>query len=421
MGKIPQREGKVPDRKIPAASDKEITSRERIKRIIGILRLDGREIEIHLHQYIEISKISNTTQNTFTLKLSNILLNLAEENVDYVYINFIFSGVELFGKCRFVEQSRAFITLQFPGVLKSRTKRRHPRVKLAKKLQAAIKYKEFPEKTVEKIASRDLPVKYSQLFWEAQRENVDIKKVFLMGLKEIKKISPFSEIVIYSKNNIKMREARIMRKSGRVLYIDDCSNTQSYTRLIASDNIINYLDYLNELKINGCFQEELTAELQEIIQEDLAKGCTSKVLIPIFSQDGIVGHILVYKKDINDKITAEDVTDLMALSSLLSIGIENAHFTTDIEDFVGSDLIDISEGGLLLRIQNDEKKVNIPEGEVIEVKFIDKDKEITLKGNICRKDQESLSYAIKFADMSSENKKILKNFIDGKIEKNKDN
>ena len=89
---------------MPSSQNKEITSSERIKRIFGILRLDGREVEVHLPQYIEVAKISNTTHGTFTLKLSNPLLTIQADNIDDVYVNFIFSGVELFGKCRFLEQ-----------------------------------------------------------------------------------------------------------------------------------------------------------------------------------------------------------------------------------------------------------------------------------------------------------------------------
>ncbi|MCK5094713.1 MAG: hypothetical protein KAR18_08310, partial [Spirochaetes bacterium] len=166
--------------------DKDITSLERIKRIMGILRLDGREIEIHLPHYIEIAKISNTTQEIFTVKLSNPLIDIGEGEIDYIYINFIFSGVELFGKCKFIEKQRAFLTLQLPDTLKSRTRRRYPRVKLKEAMKAEVKFKEFPEKKLEKISSRELPVKYSQLYWEAQRESVDIKKVFMLGLKEMK-------------------------------------------------------------------------------------------------------------------------------------------------------------------------------------------------------------------------------------------
>ena len=42
---------------MPSSQNKEITSSDRIKRIFGILRLDGREVEVHLPQYIEVAKI----------------------------------------------------------------------------------------------------------------------------------------------------------------------------------------------------------------------------------------------------------------------------------------------------------------------------------------------------------------------------
>ena len=403
--------------KVPELPDKVITSIERIKRIFGILRLDGREIELHLPHYIEIVKVSNTTHDTFTVKLSNPLINFVDMNVEYVFINFIFSGVALFGKCRFIDQSRSFVTLWFPEVLTGRTKRRYPRIRLGASVSAELTYKESADRKLERIGIKDLPVKYSQLYWEAQRENADVKKVFLMALKELRNIAPASEIVIYSKDSVKTRDARIMRKSGKVLYIDDCRTAQSYSRLITSEKITNYSEYLSDMKIAGASQEELTQELQDIIHEDLSKGCTSKVLVPIFSNNDVIGHLIVCQMTASKKITSENIKDLIALSTLLSTAIEKGRFTANLEDIIPSSLVDISEGGLLLRIQNHGNRLNIPEGTEIEVKFTAGNKEMTLKGTICRKDPESQSYAIQFSDLSMEVKKALKKFIADNIEK----
>ncbi len=91
--------------------------------------------------------------------MTNPLISLTEQGIEYVYINFIFSGVELFGKCRFIEQERAFVTLQFPDSLKSRTKRKYPRVKIRPSFSVELKYKEYPEVKAGSVSSGGLPVK----------------------------------------------------------------------------------------------------------------------------------------------------------------------------------------------------------------------------------------------------------------------
>jgi hypothetical protein len=249
---------------------------------------------------------------------------------------------------------------------------------------------------------------------------VDIKKVFLMGLKEIRSISPFSEIIIYSQKNMMMRDARVMRKSGKILFIEECRKVQSYTQLIPSDKIISYSYYLNDLKTSGTTQKELTKELQEIIREDLTNGYTTKVLVPIYSQDGVIGHILLYHKDVNKHISPDNISDLVALSTLLSIGVENAHFVANIEELIGSSLLNISEGGLLLKIKNEDNKITIPEGATIDVSFMIGKKEITMKGNILRKEKDTSSYAVQFTEVPMDDKLLLKKFIDASIEKIKD-
>jgi hypothetical protein len=58
---------------------KEITNPERIRRIIGILRLDGREIEVHIPYYIEVAKIADTTQDVFVVKITDSFIDLQDE------------------------------------------------------------------------------------------------------------------------------------------------------------------------------------------------------------------------------------------------------------------------------------------------------------------------------------------------------
>ena len=217
--------------------EKEIKSGERIRRIVGILRLDGREVEVHLPYCIEIAKISTTTQDTFTLRLSNPLIQLERELLEYVFINFAFSGVELFGKCKFLEQARSFITLAYPEYLKTRTKRRFQRVRMGESITAELKYRETPEVKMEKVTVKGLPVKFSQLYWEAQRDNPDIKKIFLIGLKDIRSICPNAELVLYNKANIHNRDARILRKSGKVfgdVESPNCSSMRYRTTSVPS-------------------------------------------------------------------------------------------------------------------------------------------------------------------------------------------
>lgn len=395
--------------------DKEITSMERIKRIVGILRLDGREVELHLHQYIEIAKISDSTQDTFTVKLSNVLISL-EDNIDFVYISFIFSGVELFGKCKFVEQSIPYIKLNYPDSLQSRIKRKFPRIKPRKPVIAKFKYKRLPERRLGKISSKELPVKYSKLYWEAQRESVDIKKLFLLAGKEMKKISQYSEIILYNKDNMNTRDAHIMRKSGKVLYINDCSEKNAYTRFIPSDKIISYSYYLDEGKISETSPQELQNELNKIINEDKKEGYTSKVLIPIFSEDEVIGHIRSFQKDNNKFVKFEDVADLMALSLILKIGLEKSHLVPTLDDSIKSNLMNISEGGLLLKISNKDGSTTIPEGADTQIRLFIYEKEIALRGNVCRADGEDSTYAIKFTDLKPDAKRALKDFVEDHIE-----
>jgi hypothetical protein len=401
---------------VAKAQDREITSSERIKRITDILRLDGREVELHLPLYIEIAKVLSTTQDHFVVRISNPLIDFERDKVQEVYINFIFSGAELFGKCRFIEQAAAYITLAYPESLQSRTKRRYPRIRPRKSVTADIKFKEVPASTMKKISSRELPVKFSQLYWEAQRDNVDLKKVFLMGVREIKSISPHLDLVIYNKDTSATRDARILRKSGKALFIDDCSMVQSYTKIIPSDNLISYSYYINEKRLAGASQTELTDELRAIIDQDFEAGYTSKVLVPIFSREEVIGHIRVCMKEENRGLTADNVNDIIIVSSLLTTAIENARFVPNLEDIMKSVLVDISEGGMLLKIVNPDNAFNIPEGTEIEVKFLINRKDLNLRGNILRKGKRGDSYAVKFTNLSPDEKRLIKRFIHDSIE-----
>ena len=145
------------------------------------------------------------------------------------------------------------------------------------------------------------------------------------------------------------------------------------------------------------------------------------MLVPIFSKSDVIGHLFLCQNDPAKKITTENITDLFALSTLLSLAIENSRFTTDLEDIVPSSLVDISEGGLLLKIQDHGNKLNLLEGTEIEVTFSSEGEEISLKGTIRRKDPQSQSYAIEFTELRPEIKRTLKKFIEDNIEKSSEN
>jgi len=71
---------------------------------------------------------------------------------------------------------RSFITLEYPESLKTRTKRRFQRVRMGQPITAELKYRETPEVKMERVTVKELPVKYSQLYWESQRDNPDIRR-----------------------------------------------------------------------------------------------------------------------------------------------------------------------------------------------------------------------------------------------------
>ncbi len=399
-------------------ASKEITNNERIRRIIGILRLDGREIELHFPHYIEVAKITDTTQDMFTIKLSSPLIDFDVKTTKSVHLTFVFSGVELFGKCGIINHSGAALTLDYPESLMSRSKRRYPRISFSPSVSAKLKFKQYPEKKIGEVSSKELPVKYSKLYWEVQRDTVDIKRIFLLVGAEIKKISSLSEIILYNKDNIRTRDAQILRKSGKVIYVDDCRTVQSYTRLIPSDKIISYSYYLNERRLDGVEKEKIIEELKEIMKQDLSQNYTSKVLVPIFSKEEVIGHIKAVHEGPGRKVTYENIADLMSLSALLTMGIARVGFVPDLGNGVDSSLLDISEGGILLRIADEGAGADLKEGTDIELKFAIRNEEVALKGSVVRRDPETHSYAVQFSKLGPKERQAIKKYIDANLEGN---
>ena len=399
---------------------KEITNPERIRRIVGILRLDGREVEVHIPHYIEVAKIIDTTQDVFVVKITDSFVDYKSEELETVYLNFVFSGVELFGRCRIVHQEATDLALEYPEILESRSKRRYPRVKLGPRIAANLVYKQYPEKKIGDLSSKDIPVKYSKLYWEVQRENVDIKKILVLVGAETKKISPHAEIILFNKDNIDLRDHQIMRKSGKVLYVDDCRKMQSYTRIIPSDKIVSYSYYVNDLRIEGVSKEKIVEELKEIVREKLQTGYTSLVYVPVFSKEEVIGTVKAVRKEEGSRITAEDISDLMSLSGLLKMGIDKAKFVPDVTGVVPSSLIDLSEGGMYITIESETDDVKIKEGTNIEVKFALDEKQVALKGRVVRHGSEQRSYAIEFYDSEPRSRQVVKRFVQNSIEKLKE-
>ena len=401
--------------------EKDIKNFERIKRIVGILRLDGREVEIHLPNSIESGRVSETASGTFRIRLSEPTVDVDRQEIEFVHLSFIFSNEELFGRCPVMERANPYLTLGYPKVFNTRTKRRYPRIRPPIPLKAKLKYKRFPERMPGRISPKDLPVKYSKLYWEAQRESVDIKKLFVLVGGEMKKICPDSGIVIYNDQTASTREAEVMRRSGKLLFIADCERVESYTRFIPSEKVTNYSFLLDERKNAGATQEKVEREIQEIMQEDRQQGCSSKALVPIFSKDEVIGHLKAYTNKKGVTISYEQVADLMALGLILRIGIEHAPLIPSFDDSIDTNLLNISEGGMFLQISSGTGTVAIPEGAEAQIRFIAGDKEIVLTGTVCRKGDGEQNYAIQFEKIGDEQQNSLKGFIDESIEKLSEN
>ncbi|MBN2324743.1 MAG: PilZ domain-containing protein [Spirochaetes bacterium] len=401
--------------------EREISSFDRIKRIIGILRLDGREVEIHLPHSIESGRVAETAADTFRIRLSDPTVDINKQDLEFLHLSFIFSGEELFGRCPVTERANPYLTVGYPESFKTRTKRRYPRIRPPIPLKAKLKYKRFPQRVPGRVSPKDLPVKYSKLYWEAQRESVDIKKLFVLVGGELKKICPHSGIRIYNDQTVITRDAEVMRKSGKVLFIADCGRVESYTRFIPSEKITNYSFLLEERKNAGATEEEVEKELEKIMQDDRREGCLSKVLVPIFSKDEVIGHLKAFSDKKGKNISYEQVADLMALGLILRIGIEHAPLVPSFDDSIDTDLLNISEGGLFLQISSGMGTISIPEGADAQIRFFAGDKEIVLIGTVCRKSTGEQSYAIKFTKIADEQKISLKGFIDENIEKLSEN
>jgi hypothetical protein len=399
---------------------KEIRNPERIHRIIGILRLDGRDVEVHIPHYIEVARIIDTTNDLFTVKITDSFVDYKAEDLDSVYLNFVFSGMELFGKCRIMNQTRNTLTLEYPEILESRSKRRYPRVKLNGDFPASLVYKQYPEKKIGEVSSKDIPVKYSKLYWEVQRESVDIKKMFLLVGGEIRRITPHAEIILFNKENLNFRDHQILRKSGKVLFVDDCKKIQSYTRIIPSDKIVSYSYYVGDLRLEGMEKEKIIEELKDIVREKLKLGYTAMVFVPIFSKDEVIGAIKAVRRETGSRFTADDISDLMSLAALLKMGMEKAKFIHDVAGVVPSTLVDISEGGMFLTVAAGSDDLHMQDGTNIEVKFDLDGREVTLKGTVVRGGEEEKGYAVEFYDSEPRDRQAVKRFIRKSIEKRKE-
>ncbi len=139
------------------------------------------------------------------------------------------------------------------------------------------------------------------------------------------------------------------------------------------------------------------------------------MLVPIFSKEEVIGAVRAVKKK-DERLTFEDVSDLMSLSALLTMGIEKANFIPDLGDAVQSSLVNIGEGGIFLTIDSSGEEAKLKEGTNIEVKFGLKEREVTLKGKVLRKGEQAKSYAVEFNNLEESDRKALKKFVEENIE-----
>jgi len=249
--------------------------------------------------------------------------------------------VELFGKCKFLEQARLSSPSSIPNPSRPGRSARFQRVRMGDKITAELKYRETPEVKMERITVKELPVKFSQLYWSPEGEPRQSRNI-PPRLKEIRNICPNAEIVLYNKANIHNRDARILRKSASL-----------YGRFLLEHQFLHaahpfgqadlLLVFLNDTT-SGASKEQIIAQLEAIIREDRSLHYSSKALIPLFSRTGCRPRESVSERR-GGKDLLEDVNNLLALTKLIGLGIQKARYVPDLDDFIDSRLLNIQRRG----------------------------------------------------------------------------
>lgn len=211
----------------------------------------------------------------------------------------------------------------------------------------------FEKKHLEK----NLESRFGLFMQEILQDNPSIRIIYNIFLEEITKISrDFEFRMIYKKDPEEFNEMeKILVEKEKPFFIHDTSRLEYYIEPPGRDNLINYSDYFEKLKLELEKRKALAA-MDHLKRNDMRGFIVSYLAVPFFMFGDLIGYLYIYTNQFDKYfITPTQAEEIYLATELFSYAITKIKIRNSVFNpkATPTRIVNISISGLLMEIKDE--------------------------------------------------------------------
>ncbi|MGB9621347.1 MAG: hypothetical protein ACPL4C_02770, partial [Brevinematia bacterium] len=202
--------------------NEEIIDNQKIRSFLKRLRSTNATVEVIYKNQKTKGSIRFVSEYSFEMFIQNPL-QVTEPTID---IELPFENRVYHFQTELLNSKENTLLLMLPSKINVWLKRKYPRKNVYGQLFINISFIK-PLESIEIIDINKIPENLRELKIELNKDNPDVKKVITMVIKEIEKITPNYDIILYKRGMTLPSSAIISRIFQKPLIVEDTSNLES--------------------------------------------------------------------------------------------------------------------------------------------------------------------------------------------------
>ncbi|MGC8766281.1 MAG: PilZ domain-containing protein [Brevinematia bacterium] len=384
--------------------NEEIIDNQKIRSFLKRLRSANATVEVIYKNQKTKGSIRFVSEYSFEMFIQNPL-QVTEPTID---IELPFENRVYHFQTELLNSKENTLLLMLPSKINVWLKRKYPRKNVYGQLFINISFIK-PLESIEIIDINKIPENLRELKIELNKDNPDVKKVITMVIKEIEKITPNYDIILYKRGMTLPSSAIISRIFQKPLIVEDTSNLESYITMYDTFDIATYGDYMRKMAWS---ENKVMDQVKKLRSTFLSQNIKSFICVPIKVINDVIGFIFCRSAD--RKFSIKDVLYLDALSNIISEAyIKNKINSLKNAKELQIPVIDISAGGIRFEVDSILGKI-LKVDDSIRILLQIQNKSIQALGKIIRidntKNNKKLWVAAVFTFISPEDQQFILSF-----------
>lgn len=340
--------------------------------------------------------IEQFNNDTITLIMKSPYIGEVENNIK---TNFIFNNNYHYFITGAHQLDENHLLLTFPETINKNIVRKYRRVDVSGKVYMKLKIMIQSEKhEFENSSLQD----ERAIYREIKKPRPAVDKI-LSGIKHL--VSEYSQkfsLKVFKPDQKYSMEERLVKETKKIFLIYDSYEDSIEERRFQEEEILTFGSALDYLISRGEPRKSAEAKLLDLLQQKRNHRIFSECLIPLMLEGEAAGYIRL----INDVDYHRSIKPAFAIRAagyagiLVDALVKYNYFNLDSGSDFEIPVVNISAGGLLLKLEKQALKQYIIENTVLQMSILFPDRQIEARGIVFRIEEKKSEFGVKFQEIN---------------------